>query len=42
MRVEPVEGDDQETNGGVILNPDKHSTWKLTKKDDLIVLMRRE
>ena len=42
VRVEPVEGDDQETNGGVILNPDKHSTWKLTKKDDLIVLMRRE
>jgi hypothetical protein len=42
VRVEPVEGDDQETNGGVILNPDKHSSWKLTKKDDLIVLMRRQ
>ena len=41
VRVEPVEGDDREANGGVILNPDKHSTWKLTKKDDLVVLMRR-
>lgn len=39
VRVDPVEGEARERDGGVLLNPSHESTWRLRHRDDLIVLV---